>query len=126
MPDYKELDPLAQAEIEREIVERSRTLTDITEDVAHSASEQARTEVAFKLANARKLIELRNESATVAIKDAIALDACAAEFEAMKMAEAVFRACQESGRNVRSQLDALRTLSANVRSVVSTSRGEGW
>lgn len=126
MTESHDLDPLAQAQVEREIVQRSQTLTQITEDVAHSASEQARTEVAFKLAHAKAMLALRHETGTVAIKEAAALDACASEFEAMKMAEAVFKACQESGRNVRSQLDALRTLSANVRSVVSSSRGEGW
>lgn len=121
-----DLDPLAQAQIEAEIVSRSRTLTEITEDVAESAKQQAATEVAYKLAYARAMIGLRSESGTVALKEAMALDACASEFEQMKMAEAVFKACQESGRNVRAQLDALRTLNANVRSVVSTSRGEGW
>lgn len=126
MSQHHDLDPMAQAQIEQEIVSRSRTLTEITEDVAHSANEQARTEVAYKLAYARAMIALRSDSGTVAMKEALALDACASEFEAMKMAEAVFKACQESGRNVRAQLDALRTLNANVRSVVSSSRGEGW
>lgn len=121
----RSLDPMAQRDVEHEIRRLSNVLVEITEDVAHAAREEARTEVAFKLANARQLIALRDEKGTVAVKDAMALDACASEFEDMKMAEAVYRACQESGRNIRAQLDALRTLAANVRSAVTYARGEG-
>ena len=120
-----DVDPLAQLEVEREIRRLSGVLSEITADVAEAATEQARTEVAFKLASARKLIEQRDQLGTVGFKDAVALDACAPEFEAMKMAEAVYKACQESGRNVRSQLDALRTIAANVRAAVTHAYGTG-
>lgn len=118
-------DPLAQVEVEREIMRLSRVLTEITEDVAEAATEQARTEVAFKVAHARAILAARDESGTVQVKEAMAHDACASEFEAMKMAEAVYKACQESGRNVRSQLDALRSINANVRAAVTWAHGEG-
>jgi len=120
-----DLNPMAQLDVEREIMRLSGVLTEITEDVAEAATEEARTEVAYKLAYARRQVELAKEAGTVALKDAMALDACASEFEAMKMAEAVYRACQESGRNVRAQLDALRSINANVRSAVTGAYGSG-
>jgi hypothetical protein len=122
---YHDPDPMAQAQVEREIMRLSRDLTLITEEIAHGATEAARTDVAYKLAYARKQIELSKEPGTVALKDAIATDACASEFEAMKIAEAVYKALQEKGRNVRAQLDALRTIAANVRSAVTFAHGTG-
>jgi hypothetical protein len=120
-----DLNPLAQAQVEREIMKLSGVLTQITEEVAHAATQAATTDVDYKLAYARKQIELRGETGTVALKDAMTLDACASQFEAMKIAEAVYKALQEKGRNVRSQLDALRSINANTRAAITYAHGEG-
>lgn len=119
--DHQGLDPMSQARVEDEIRRLSRQLTAVTEEVAHAGTQAATTDVDYKLAYARKMLELRGETGTVAVKDAMALDACASQYEAMRIAEAVYKALQEKGRNLRSQLDALRTIAANVRSVVSHS-----
>ena len=122
-----DLDPLSQLQVEDEIRRLSRTLTDITEDVAEAATNEARTEVAYKLAHARKLLDLvhRQFKGTVAEKEATCLTECAGEFEAMKIAEAIYKACRESGQNVRAQLGALQTIAANVRQSVAYSQGRG-
>lgn len=126
MSPPRDLDPMAQRDVEREIIRLSNVLVQITEEVAYAATEEAKADVAYKLAYARQQIRLAKEPGTVALKDALALDACASEFGAMKASEAVYRALQEKGRNLRAQLDALRSLAANVRSAVVNSRGEGW
>lgn len=123
--DHHDLNPMAQLEVEREIMRLSHQLTQVTEEVAAAATEAATTDVDYKLAYARKMLDLRGETGTVALKDALALDACASQFEAMKIAEAVYKALQEKGRNLRAQLDALRSINANVRSVVSNAHGHG-
>lgn len=114
-----DLDPMAQAQAEREILRLVRDLTSITQDVAEGARNEAKTEVAYKLAYAkRRLYHAIHGEGTVPEKDAAALLDCAEEFEAMKMAEAVYKACQESGRNARASLDALRSINANIRPLV--------
>jgi hypothetical protein len=103
----------------------SDTLTDITEDVAEAAKREAETEVAYKIAHARALLGLVGREGTVSQKEAQALIQCGDEFAAMKGAEAEYKACAESGRNVRAQLDALRTLASNVRERVFHPSGVG-
>lgn len=125
LDEARSLDPMAQLQVEREIMRLSGTLTQITEEVAEAATESARADVAYKLAYARVVLGLRNEPGTVLTKEAEALDACASEFTAMKVTESVYKALQEKGRNVRAQLDALRSVNANVRSAVTWSHGEG-
>jgi hypothetical protein len=120
-----DLNPLSQLEVEREIMRLSKTLTEITADVAHAATEQARTEVDYKLTHTKAWLMQRNEGGTVPEKEARALHQAAKQFEDMMMAQAVYRACQESGRNVRAQLDALRSVNANVRDAVYHSTGRG-
>ena len=52
-------------------------------------------------------------------KEATALLEVDEEFAEWKLADAELRALQETGRNLRAQLDALRSINANVRSVVT-------
>lgn len=121
----RDVDPMAQSEVEREIMRLSNVLTTITEDVADSARRQAQGEVNYKLAYAKAMLRADQAPGTVAIKEALALDECGDQYQVWRLAEARFKACQESGRNVRAQLDALRSINANVRSAVTHAYGSG-
>lgn len=118
-------DPRSLTQVEEEIYRLSNRLGQITAEVAEAAEAEARAEVAYKRKAARTWLELRSHKGTVPEKEAEVLDRCGDEFEAMKVAEAIYRACQESGRNVRSQLDALRTVAANARAGTTYATGRG-
>ena len=80
----------------------------------------------YKRWHAKATLQFRFEKdSTVATREALAFDACASEFEAAKVTEAVYRGLQEKGRNVRAQLDALRSINANTRASITWAHGEG-
>jgi hypothetical protein len=120
------LDPMAPAEVESEIRRLSRRLSELTEHMMKQAPVAAQAEVDFKLAHAREWLGLRGDDGTVPEKEATALDACASQFEGMKVAEAVWRAQREAAASIRAQLSALQTIAANVRSHITNAHGEGW
>jgi chromosome segregation ATPase len=122
MPD---LNPLSQHEVETEIRRLSDRLTFLTQHQATIAREAAQADVDYKLKHARTLLELRGHGGTVGEKEAQVLQICSQEYENAKIAEAVWKADQEAGRNLRSQLDALRTIAANIRDQVYHAVGRG-
>jgi hypothetical protein len=121
--------PMAQAEVEAEILRLSRDLSGATEEYAHLAEEAARADVAYDLAKARALLDLPKvqdgEKVTVAEREARALIVVERQFTDARLSEAVFKAAQERGRNIRTQLEALRSINANVRAAVDHSYGRG-
>lgn len=121
-----DLDPMAQHEVEGEIRELSRRLSQVTEEVAEAAVEAAKTDTAYDLAKATALLTQTGRGGTVPEKQARALLAVEAQFVQAKVAEAVAKSLYEAGRNIRAQLEALRSINANVRSHVehyATGRG---
>lgn len=120
-----DVSPLSQMEVEREIMRLSSRLSAITTQVARYSTREAKAEVAYKRAHSLKWLELRGHDGTVPEKEAMAFAACAAEYEEMKVSEALHKATMEAGRNVRAQLDALRSIAANVRAAVDYASGRG-
>lgn len=120
-----DVNPLSQMQVEREIMRLSSRLSTITTTVAEVAEREAKAEVAYKRAHAFQWLELRGHDGTVPEKEAMAFAACAAEYEEMKISEALHKASMEAGRNVRAQLDALRSIAANVRAAVDYASGRG-
>lgn len=108
--------PITQAHVESEIVRLSERAEKVTHEVAKRARADAEADVAYKVALARAYLAAEGP---VAQREAEALVACEAEYAAHRGAEAVLKAAVEAGRNVRSQLDALRSINANVRAQVT-------
>lgn len=120
------MDPMAQLEVESEIRRLSQELTKQTEQQAKYAEAAGRAQVDYKLAAARRLLELRGKgNGTVDEKNADVHVTCADQYEQMMLTEAVHKASIERGRNLRAQLDALRSINANVRAVVADHPGYG-
>ena len=113
------VDPMAQAQVEAEIHRLSRRLDRVTEDVAAASTRAAQGEVDYKLGYASAMLAAQGVKGTVPVKEATALLEVDEEFAEWKLADAELRALQETGRNLRAQLDALRSINANVRSVVT-------
>lgn len=115
--------PLSDVEISAEIRRISERLDFQVGEIAKRARAAAEAEVAYKLAHAKAMLATTGK--TVAERDARALLDCAEQYAWHKGADAVLLAAQEAGRSLRSQIDALRTLSAAQRAALVTATGEG-
>lgn len=118
--DELSLDPMSQAEVEARIRWVSRELVRVTEVVADLTMEAAEAEHAWKLKRAQvHFSEKESEPRrTVADLDAVVTMAVQREHFDHLMADAKLKAAMENGRNLRSVLDSLRSVNANVRAVV--------
>lgn len=99
--------------IDAELERLSAVLEERTETLAELSTTAAQAEVAFKLAKARAL--LRADGRNAGEREARALLAVQTEYTDHELAAARLHAQQELLRTLRAQLDALRTLAANVR-----------
>ncbi len=115
--------PLSDIEISAEVWRISGLLDFQVGEIAKRARAAAEADHAYKVAYAKAV--LRVEGATVAERDAKALLECEQEHLDHKVADAVLLAAQEAGRSLRSQIDALRTLSAAQRAALTYSEGVG-
>lgn len=111
------MNPVSQTDIEQNILR----LSDLCERATHEVRKRgemkasARTEYAVESAKAR----LRSERTTVGERDDEATVATAALLNEKEFTEALFESAKEAGRNFRAQLDALRSINANLRPLVS-------
>lgn len=110
-------EPLAQVDIEAEIVRLSGLCEKVTHELAQRARMSAEADAAFKREYAKAY--LRSEAKTAGARDAQAVLATDEQYTAKRIAEALLQSATEAGRNYRAQLDALRSINANIRHQVS-------
>ena len=110
---------LTQGEVESHILAISETLEEETYRYAELAEAAAIAEADYKYAAARKNVDLSQSTGkmTVGERQSHVDIQCAAEFRGWKLSEAVRQSSKEALLSLRSRLDALRTLSANIRSM---------
>jgi hypothetical protein len=108
--------PLAQAEIEAEIVRLSELLEGTTDDIAECSVAAASADATFKATYAARFLVA---DGPIGQREQQATSECETEYRDWKIADARLRATQERGRNLRAQLDSLRTLAANIRPLVN-------
>lgn len=108
---------LTQGDIETQILEVSEALEDETERYASICTESAIAEADWKYRQARSYIVLTEQEGrmTAAEKDHRVTMANFSEFRSYRLLDARRTASKESLNSLRTRLDALRTLSANVR-----------
>jgi len=104
--------PVTQDEIEREIIRLSAMLEEETENYAVLIEDHAKKEARHKSAWARAY--LRSEGA-VKERESWAENKMAESLFEMKIAEALAKAKREKLTSLRTSLDSLRTLAANLR-----------
>lgn len=119
----RDVDPWAMHDIEAQIHELMQRANAITIDLADYSRRAAAAEHLYRLALARAT--LTAEGKTVAEREAAALLAVEEQHWTYKEATATLAATQEAGRMVRTQLDAMRTLAANVRPAMANALGVG-
>jgi len=105
--------PLTQILIEGEIARLCALLETTTDELAKACELSAEREVAWKVAEASAL--LRSEQKSAELRKAQALSTCRNEYGAHLRGCAMRDALSEKCRTIRSQLDSLRSLNANVR-----------
>lgn len=112
---------LTQVQIEAEIERLSALLEQATDEYAANLSKQAEAEVNYKRKQAHGVIAHANSSAlgqtrlTATERDARLFLQHQEEYATLKILTALVESLKEAMRTYRHQLDALRTLAANVR-----------
>lgn len=107
---------MPQVHIESEIVRLSARAEEITQKLSVRAREAAEADVAYKVAHAKALLLADGPQY---VRDAEATVKTEVEYAERKAKEALLLSAQEAGRNVRAQLEALRSINANHRALVT-------
>jgi hypothetical protein len=108
---------LTQGEVEHEIVRLSSLLEERTGEYADLCMSEAETDIAYKRRRDTMLMNLSvvAPNGTATEKNARIAMVCADEYAEQRLAEARTKSCKEALLSLRHQLDALRTLAANIR-----------
>lgn len=109
-------EPIVQVDIEAEIVRLSRLAEEVTQKLAKRARAAAEADVAYKVSHAKALLLAEGPQY---VRDAEATVQTEQEYRERRATEALLLAAQEAGRNYRAQLDALRSINANHRALVT-------
>lgn len=116
-------DHITPPEVEAEIVRFSNLLDKATAETAKRARTRARKKVAFKQAHAKAYLragqdrEEGTKAPPIPEREALAVLATEAEELEYEEADALVESAKEAGRNLREQISAMRTLSANLRAL---------
>lgn len=117
------IEPLTQGEVEEAITALSQTMELAIEELAQYSQEAANAEADYKIEYAKHLLKTKDmaatkmEKPTVAELEARALLGTSRLLRERLVAEAKHETAVEKLRTLRSRIDALRTLSANLRQV---------
>lgn len=110
-------EPLSQVFIESEIVRLCALAEKVTTEIAQRARASAVADANYKKGHASAFLMAQGK--TVGDREAAAALETENEYLERKIAEALLFAAQEAGRNYRAQLEALRSLNANLRPLVT-------
>lgn len=110
---HKPAQDVTQAEVENEILRLCAKLEKQTDELAGRAVMAAESEANHKVRRARAFLEAEGtDSKRAAAAEVVAHDA----FAKRKATEAIYESMKQAVLSTRVQLDALRTISANIRS----------
>jgi hypothetical protein len=130
LPDIPhDVDPRSLDQVEAEILRLSGEMNRATTDLIEFSRDWAEKKSAYDYQRAKAFLEVRSQlkgdKPTIPqIEAHVELVTTDAHYQVLN-AEAVMKAAQEAGRNLRSQLDALRSINANARAASTLVRGEG-
>ena len=107
---------MPQVHLESEITRLSARAEEITQKLSQRAQAAAEADVIYKVAHGKALLLAEGPQY---VRDAEATVKCETEYREKRATEALLLAAQEAGRNVRAQLESLRSINANHRALVS-------
>lgn len=108
-------DVLSQAAVESEILRLCGLAERATTELAKRARASAEADGAYKAGHAKAFLRA---DGSVQARTATADVECEDLYLLRRIAEGALMASQEAGRNYRTQLDSLRSINANLRSLV--------
>lgn len=115
---------LTAGHVEAEIVRLSAAMDAALEELATYAVDAAQAEHAYKVQFAKEMLKAKNQpgsgprgQTTDSVAEAKAIIHSDTELRERLVAEAFHGVTQEKLRTMRSQIDALRTISANIRAM---------
>lgn len=111
------VDVRSQADVEDRILRLSDTLEEQVELYAELITQRAEAEADYRYKQSRALLDQTSKT-TVARSEAFAHLKASEEYRIYRILEAREKATQAHMTALRSQLDALRTVAANVRASV--------
>ncbi len=110
-------EPLSQHAVESEIMRLSALAESVTHKLAVRAREAAEADSAYKAGHAKAFLLA---DGSVAVREAEAAVLCEELYRQKRATEALLLSATEAGRNTRAQLDALRSIAANLRALVAS------
>lgn len=111
--------PITPAMVEAELRRLCGLADALADDLDTLARDAAEAEADYRLCKARAV--LASEAGSADRRDAAALDECAEAFTRHLSAAAALNAATERARLLRSQLDAVRSVGASVRTALEAS-----
>lgn len=108
------VDVRSQADVEERILHLSDVLEEQVELFSKLTIERAEAEANYRYKQSRSLVTQTSKT-TVAMREALAHLHASDEYRTYRILEAQEKATQAHMTAIRSQLDALRTVAANVR-----------
>ena len=106
-------DPIYPVDVEKSLIELSGRLEEEVEIFAEISLQRAEAESEYKRQYHRIIVRMTD--GTVAQKESMAHDKSAVAFREWKIAEALEKSTQQKLMAIRTQIESLRTISANVR-----------
>jgi hypothetical protein len=112
-----DLNPVA---VEREILRLSGLLDEATNKILARSRAAALADADYKVAHAKAYVRHRDSDRKVTAVDAeqLAITETQEEYRRKVLSEGVLKSAQEAARNIRSQLDALRSVNTNLRALL--------
>lgn len=113
-----ELNPMS---VEKKLLELSDLLEDATNKILKRSIDAAHADADYKIAWAKSVTLARagERKMTVDEVEATAATATQNEYRNKVVTQAVLDSAREAARNIRSQLDALRSVNSNMRALVT-------
>lgn len=105
------------AHVESELIRLSAQLEKVTHAIRQRAQDAAEADTAYDIAHSKALLLAKEDKLTDAAAKARAIVLCADELTMKNATQALYESAREAARNYRAQLDALRSINSNIRSL---------
>lgn len=110
-------EPVGLAHVESELLRVADLLEKVTHAIRTRSVKAAETDTAYDIAFSKALLVAKEAGATDPAAKATATVECADQLTERNIAEALYQSARSAGANYRAQLDALRSVATNIRSL---------
>lgn len=119
------IEPRSLLMVEGEIQRLSHLMNRQTTDLIELSEQWAHADADYAEQRTKQWLIVQDQEGTIPEKEARVADSVQDLYRRRVVLQARMKAAQEAGRNIRAQLDALRSINANARAAADFTRGEG-